>query len=473
MKIKSLSNSVAWYGMGNLFIRSVSFILLPLYSNLISTAEFGNYALLMSVYTIASVIYQLGMHGSLNKFYIEAKTEERKKLIFSSIINSILLFGIVVTIFLSLFSDWLSVLIFETSEFSSLLVLIFVSLLFETLTFYILFLLKTKELSKKVVAYSGIGAIINLCLNILFVYYLRLSVAGIILAQLISAAILLLVMLNVIKDEYVLKLDQKIFKNVIKFSLPLVAAGILSSAVDVADRFILNYYLGKDEVGIYSFAYRIAMVMNVFVISFRTAWSPYSLNLFYSRDYKSSFGKTLTKMVALSGVILLVVSLFGDYLFDIKFLQVSMFNQAYKAGMVILPLVIIGYIFSGISSFYSVYPYISNKSYHFLYADLLSFLINVALNFILIPWLGIIGAAFATAIGFLVGAAYLFFISRDQIKIDYQTKKLTVIIMTSLMLLLIGLNLKNIFLDLSLVIIYMGILQYLVKLDLTKLLKRT
>src|SRR3989304_7725967 len=136
MKIKSLSNSVAWYGMGNLFIRSVSFILLPLYSNLISTAEFGNYALLMSVYTIASVIYQLGMHGSLNKFYIEAKTEERKKLIFSSIINSILLFGIVVTIFLSLFSDWLSVLIFETSEFSSLLVLIFVSLLFETLTFY-------------------------------------------------------------------------------------------------------------------------------------------------------------------------------------------------------------------------------------------------------------------------------------------------------------------------------------------------
>jgi len=91
----------------------------------------------------------------------------------------------------------------------------------------------------------------------------------------------------------------------------------------------------------------------------------------------------------------------------------------------------------------------------------------------LIPWLGIIGAAFATAIGFLVGAAYLFFISRDQIKIDYQTKKLTVIIMTSLMLLLIGLNLKNIFLDLSLVIIYMGILQYLVKLDLTKLLKRT
>ena len=77
--VKSLSKSVAWYGIGNIFIRSVSFILLPFYSNLISTAEFGNYALLMSVYAIISVLYQFGMHGTLNKFYIE---EQKQSMLF-------------------------------------------------------------------------------------------------------------------------------------------------------------------------------------------------------------------------------------------------------------------------------------------------------------------------------------------------------------------------------------------------------
>jgi O-antigen/teichoic acid export membrane protein len=468
---KSLSKSVAWYGLGNIFIRSVSFILLPFYSNLITTTEYGNYALLMSVYSIISVLYQFGLYGSLNKFYIEESSEEKKKIIFSSLLNFIVLIGVISTIVLCFFSGGITKIILGSTGYSSLMMLIFITLFIETICFYIILLLKTKELSKQAVIYSGTGAVLNLIFNIVFVFIYRLSVAGIILAQLLSSAVLFLFMIRAIRGDYIPKIDPLVIRMLLKFAYPLLLAGFLSAAVDVADRFILNYFLGTSEVGIYSFAYRIAMVMNVFVISFRTAWNPHSLNLFYSDDYKSSFGTTLSKLVAISCIILLAVSLFSKYLFEISIEGLYLFNSIYKPGIIILPLVLTGYIFSGISSFYSVYPNISNKSHHFLVSDLIAFISNIIVNIIFIPKYGIIGAAFATAIGFLFGAAYLFFISRDQIKIDYQTKNLSIIILSALIFLFAGLNLKSLFFDIFAVGGYLVTLRLVVKMDLTRIFR--
>jgi O-antigen/teichoic acid export membrane protein len=466
---KSLSKSVAWYGLGNIFIRSVSFILLPFYSNLISTTEYGNYALLMSVYSIISVLYQFGLYGSLNKFYIEESSQEKKRIIFSTLLNFIVLTGIIITIVLCFFSERITKIILGFTGYSSLMMLIFITLFIETICFYIILLLKTKELSKRAVIYSGTGAVLNLIFNIVFVFIYRLSIAGIILAQLLSSAVLFLFMIRAIRGDYIPKIDPLIIRLLLKFAYPLLLAGFLSAAVDVADRFILNYFLGTSEVGIYSFAYRIAMVMNVFVISFRAAWNPHSLNLFYSDDYKSSFGITLSKLVAISCIILLAASLFSKYLFEINVDGLYLFNSMYKPGIIILPLVLTGYIFSGISSFYSVYPNISNKSHHFLVSDLIAFVSNIIVNIIFIPKYGIIGAAFATAIGFLFGAAYLFFISRDQIKIDYQTKKLSIIILSALIFLFLGLNLDSLLVDLMIVIMYLLTLHYFVKMKITNI----
>jgi O-antigen/teichoic acid export membrane protein len=239
----------------------------------------------------------------------------------------------------------------------------------------------------------------------------------------------------------------------------------------VADRFILNISSGREVVGVYSFSYRIAIIMNIFVISFTTAWSPHSLNLFYANDYKTAFGKTLNKLVALSCLLLLVVSLFAPYLFDIHMFGVSFFNQSYRAGVLIIPLVMTGYIFNGISSFYSVYPTVSNKTYHILISDLTAFIINVGLNILLIPKIGMLGAAFATLAGYIFAAAYLFVISRNEIKIDYKPKDLMVIILIALIFLFIGLNLASLTINFLLILIYLTALNYLTDFKLAQLFK--
>jgi O-antigen/teichoic acid export membrane protein len=471
MNNKSLSGSVAWYGLGNLFIRSLSFILLPLYSNLISTTEFGNYSLLLSVYAIVQVFFQFGMFGALNKFYIAEKSENKKLLIFSSILNSIIIIAAFLTLILWLLSSDISIVIFNSSDFKELLTLTFVALFFETLGFYILSLLRTMELAKKVVAYSAIGAILNLVLNIIFVYFLMLSVYGIILSQLISGIILLLLLLPVIKNKYVFRIDKGILFVIIKYSLPLLLANLFMAGSNVADRFILNIYSGREQVGLYSFAYRIALIMSILIASFTTAWNPHSLNLYYSSDYKFIYGKVLNKLVAVSCLLLLVVSLLAGYLFDIHIFGVFFFNPAYRAGIVIIPIVMIGYLFNGISSYYSVYPQVSNKSYHFMISELIAFLVNVISNIILIPHFGIIGAALSTAIGFYCGASYLFSISRKEIEIEYNLKELSIIILSALVFLIVGNNVNNIMIDIILILLYLFILRFYAKIKLNLLFR--
>jgi O-antigen/teichoic acid export membrane protein len=470
-KKKSLSGSTAWYTLGNLFIRSVSFLLLPLYSNYISKEDFGNYALLMSLYVIISVIYQFGLHSALSKYYLEEKNENKRKIIFSTAFNFVLILGLIVTAAALFLSREISQLVLGSGEYAKLICLIFLCLLFETSTYFILHLLKTKEFASRVVMYSSINAAINLILNVLFVYYLQMQVEGILLAQLISSLLLFISLLPVLKSNYILSIDRKLLFLLFRFAFPFIIGGMLAAAVDVADRFILNFFLGKEEVGVYSFSYKIAMIMNVFVISFRTAWTPYSMNLFHSGNYKEHFGQTLNKLTALSGLILLLITFFTDDLFSIKIFGSHLINNDYLPGIVILPFVLSGYIFSGIASLYSVYPYISGKSYHFLISDSTAFIINITLNFILIPQLGILGAAAATTLSFLAAAVYLISVSIKAVKIKYEFQNLLVILISALCLLTIGMIFTNIFLDLLFTAGYLVIILKVLRLRMREVLR--
>ncbi len=471
-KQKGLSKSTAWYTLGNLFIRSINFVLLPLYSHILSTEDFGNYALLMSLYVLVSVFFLGGMQASLSKYYLEVDSTSEQKKIFSTIFNVVIVNGVIVYIIAFIFSKEISSVVLNSTSYSELVKLTFAVLFFDVLAYFILHLLKTKQLPQKVVVYSAVSAIINLLLNIYLVYYLKLGVEGIFYSQLCSSVILFAIMIPILKEEYSpFLIHKKLLRKIFSFALPLFAAGIFSSAVDVIDRFILEHFLGKSVVGIYSFSYRIAMIMNVFVISFRTAWTPHSLNLFNSKKHYYSFGAILNKLLAISGIILLSVSFFSDELFKINIFGINLFNRQYEAGIIILPFVLLGYLFNGISSFYSVYPYAAGKSYHLLISDILAFAVNLLLNFLLIPKYGMLGAAVATTLGFLFASFYLFRISSKAVKFQYNFSPLTVVITSTIIFLVLGLYSKNLVAEIVYLFLYLIVVNFGAKIKLTEILK--
>ncbi len=468
---KSLSAFTTWYSIGNFFIRSISFILLPLYSNILSTSEFGNYSLLISLYAMVSVLYQAGMQNSLTKFYLGSENPQHRKIVFSSVINFVAILGLLLILLSLVFSKGISNIILGTSEYSKIITLVFTALFFETMSYFFLHLLKTKELVKQVVITSCISALINLSMNIFFVYYLRMSIEGIFISQLISSFVLVLLLLPSVLPEIQISIDKSLLKKMFIFSLPFLIGGIFSSAVDVSDRFILNIFTNKDEVGIYSLSYKIAMLMNVFVISFRTAWIPRALNVYRAENHSEVFGNMFKKLISVSSVILISVTLFSPYLFQIKLFNVFILNKNYEAGLIILPFILLGYLFSGLGAFYSLFPFVSSKSYYFLYSDLIAFIVNLILNFILIPMVGMIGAAVATTLAFFASAVFLFWISKSKIKIYYPMRDIITIATLAVIILIIGLVYKNLILELSLFVVYLFSVLKLTKINLRLLFR--
>jgi O-antigen/teichoic acid export membrane protein len=443
-KKSSLSKATAWYTVGNLFVRSVSFLLLPLYSNLISTEDFGNYALVMSLYAIIAVFYQSGLQSALSKYYLEEESEGIRKEIFSTILNAAGIIGLALTAIIFLLSGWIALEAVGSSAFSDLIRIIFAALFFESITFIVLHLLRTKELARKVVVYSSFSAVINLLLNLYLVYYLNLGIYGIIWAQLVTSVMLFLIIIPFLKENYLPVIRPAWLKISFSFSYPLIIAGLLSALVDVVDRFIIDHFLGKSEVGIYSFSYRIALIMNIFVMSLRSAWTPYSIRLYNEGNFSAEFGKSFTKIVAVSLLIFLTVSIFIDDLFRFSLSGFRLFDIRYEGGIQIIPVILISYMFSAVITYYSVYPYVSGRSYHFLVSDLISLVINISFNFILIPVYGIMGAAVATLLSYFGSAGYLVIISERKIKITYEPGKI-VLILTAIVIFYVVSKLLNVF----------------------------
>ena len=168
------------------------------------------------------------VHSFIHVLLKMSNVEQRKR-IFSSMINSIGVLGILFSFLGILFSKEISRLVLGSPQYSNLTALLFTSLFFDTLGYFGLQLLKTQEKARKVVLYSVAGAVINLILNIVFIYSFKVGVEGIFFAQIISSIFLLIFLLKDIFAEYRLTIEIDFIKKALIFSLPIIIGGFMSS----------------------------------------------------------------------------------------------------------------------------------------------------------------------------------------------------------------------------------------------------
>jgi len=447
--------STGAYSLGMIFLRASNFLLLPFYSQSFSTSDFGSYTLLLSFYTILAVIVQAGFQTALTKFYVEADSASRKKIVFSTVVNTLTILSFIVAVGLVALAGRTSLLLTATQRYDTIIISTAILLIVETVGYYNLHLLRAREESGKYVFVVSISAIINLFFNVLFIAWFKFGIIGIFFAQIFSSCVSLALSFRYIKNDYTFQIDYQLLKKIFLFSMPMLAAGILSTFVDLADRFLINHYLSSKEVGSYSFAYRIAMVMNIVVISFGAAWSPRSLDDAKQKNIHTSFPIVFTKLCFMLSFVFLAVSLFADNLFNFQLFGKTLFAKEYYSGIVIIPFILASYMFRGIASFYSVYPLTTGKSYHFFIGDLIGFITNILLNIFLIPRFGLLGAAAATLVSYFLIAGYSFIISHKALYFEYEKLKLAIIILATAILYLLSGYFNTIGVDVIFILSYL------------------
>jgi O-antigen/teichoic acid export membrane protein len=359
------------------------------------------------------------METSFQKFFIEAKSEEEKKNIFSSTLLMLFISSVALSVIIFLLSGQIAKLISGNPENAFMVKIIALLLVVDSLARIPMILLNSLERSKLYTSINLIVMAINVIANIIFIIYLKSGIEAIFYSYLISYAFLFIISFAFSVKYFSFTFDICKLKILLKFASSFLLYGLFLMCMDGIDRYIIEYFKGTEQVGIYSACYRVGVVMNLLILGFRTAWTPFFLNLKDDENNKEIFAKVFSYFCFAGLFLFVALSYFVEDLIKFKISSVSLLDEKYWGGIGIIPYILLAYLFFGLYTNLNVASYFENKIKYLIISSAVGCISNIVLNFILIPVYSIKGAAIATLISYMIMFIVLYIFSQKTFHIPY------------------------------------------------------
>lgn len=423
-KIKELTKDTVIYGISTIIGRFLNFLLVPFYTNVFSPAEVGIYSNIYAYIAFLNIIYIYGMDAAFMK-YSSLAPIEKKKSAYSTAFLCVFISSIFLSLILFLFRYHLTKLMEIPNNYFFLYYFLIVIIFLDTLAIIPYANLRLQRKSFKFTLIRLGNIIINICLNFILVLKYKMGIEAIFIAN-VSASLFSLIILSfdVIKN-FVLRIEKEFLKPMLKFAVPYLPASLAATIVQVIDRPIVLALTNEETLGIYQANYKLGIFMMLIVQMFQFAWQPFLLTTAKEKNAKEIFSKVLTLFLIATSIIWIILSLFIDDLAKLKFYgSVSLIGYKFWDGLSIVPIILLAYLFNGLYVNFQAGLYIEEKTKYFPVVTGAGAIVNVLVNILLIPFLGIMGAALATLASYIVMAVTLFFFSQKVYKIKYEYEKI-------------------------------------------------
>jgi O-antigen/teichoic acid export membrane protein len=418
--LKKIFSDTVIYSAGSIFNRLLPFLLLPVYTYYFEPAKYGVFSLIYSFWFFVIIFYLFGMETSFQKFFIEAKEPENRKKIFSTAVIIVsaasMFFSAVIFLLSTVIAKWLT----GSPANAYLIRLLALILVIDALSRFPMILINGVQNSKAYSIINGICVVINVASNLVFIVVLKMGIEAIFYSYAISYLCLFFLSFSYVRKYFEFKTDRQVLKTLVKFAHSFLYYGIFIVSIDLVDRFILEYFKGTSDVGIYSACYRVGIVMNLLISGFRTAWIPFFLNLKGEENNKEIFSKIFSYFCYGGLLLFLVISLFINDIAAVKIGEFTLLNKNYWSGLGIIPFILLAYLFFGLYTNLNVASYFENKIKYLIISSAAGCASNVILNLILIPAYSITGAAIATMLSYMIMFFVLYYFSQKIYKINYE-----------------------------------------------------
>ena len=213
-----------------------------------------------------------------------------------------------------------------------------------------------------------------------------------------------------------------------KFGLPFLPAGFAAMVMQVVDKPIVERLTDLNTLGIYNANYKLGIFMMLFVSMFQFAWQPFFLKHASDESAKDLFAKVFTYFTIVGSVIVVYLTLFIENITEFGVGRIHFLGEAFWSGRGIIPVILLGYLFYGFYVNFNASFYIKEKSIPVPILLGIGAVANVALNFALIPVLGIMGAALATLGAYMIIAFAFFYYGRKLFEINYEYRKIITVL---------------------------------------------
>ncbi len=421
-KLKELTKDTAIYGISTMVGRFLNFILVPFFTNIFDPNQYGYVMILYAYIALFNIVYVYGLDSAYLK-YAAFKEIGDEKDNFSTPYLSIFFTSIIFSLIIILLRNQVAYSINLPAEFTYLIILSTLIIFFDSNASIPFLKLRLERKAKYFSFLKVLNIVINLTANFILILKFRMGIEAIFISNLIASALTLIFLLPTIVKTFRPKFHLTLYKKLIRFGLPYLPAGLAVMMVQVIDVPILESLTDVDTVGIYKANYKLGIFMMLFVSMFQYAWQPFFLNNAKEENAKEIFSKVLTYFTVVGSFLVIFLSLFISELVKINFAGFYLLGEKYWSGIPIVPIILLGYFFNGLYVVFSAGIYIEEKSIFAPIVTGLGALVNVAVNFALIPSLNIIGAALATLASYFVMASGYYIVTQKYYHIHYEYSK--------------------------------------------------
>ena len=404
-KMSIQAKTAIWFTICSLVQKGISFITIPIFTRIMSTNDYGTYNLYLSWFQIFTIITSLYLYyGVLNSAMI--KYDKERDAFISSMQFLTTIISVIVLILYILFHNSLNSIIGLSTP---LMILMFIQLTIDPSKNFWFGKQRFDYKYKKLILVTLVQSLLNPFLGVLFVFLFENDTFGRILSIVIVESLFCVpIMIYQYKKGRVL-FSKKYWKFGAKMAIPLIPHYLSGMVLNQGDRIVISKIIDNSAVAIYSIAYSVGMIGQIFTSALINSYIPTFLKNLKAGHYQNS-KYIINTLLSIVAFISIVMSLFAPEL-------VSIFgNSEYSNAVYVIPPISASLFFIFMYNVFAIPQFYYERTSFLMISSVISAISNIVLNIIFVPVFGMIAAAYTTLFCYIIYSVGHFIISNLMLK---------------------------------------------------------
>ena len=417
-KYKRLLSNTAILGTGTFASKVLVFLLMPLYTSILTTEQFGVADILTQTANLLIPLASVGICDGMFRFVLDTgdvEDAEARKRIFSSGVLVLAVGGAATLGVVQILR------VFDVFEGYLLLVAAYV--LCANLHSAAANFIRAEGKTTLFAVQGIVNTVLTIVLNVLFLVVFEMGTLGYVLSVVVAdlcVTIGLFFAARLYRTLSVRSVNKSTLKEMLKFSIPYIPTTMMWLITSASDRYIVTAYCGSAENGLYAAAYKLPTLLTLVCGVFIEAWQ-FSVVKDADESEREGFFSAVFKNYM--GIIFMGAALIigGSKIFTSILLA-----DSYYESWQYVPVLVISTAFSALVSFLGSVYFLEKKSVMSMATSMAGAVINVILNFVLIPKRGAMGAALATLISYAAVYAIRAYDTKFYVRFKLHTPKVVI-----------------------------------------------
>lgn len=454
--LKKLAGQTAIYGVGTILARVLNYFLFPLYTSIFAPAIFAQYNKAYSYIAILLVILTYGMETAI--FHFSQKKEDKFQ-VFSTAMGSVLsttaFFWVLIFSFAGPIAGYM-----KYPGHTDYVIWLGLIIGLDAISSIPMAWLRQQNRPKVFTLITILNIVINIGLNLFWLLYCRnmfldgkvepgsfvdrvynhdIGIGYIFIANLIASLVKMICCFPVML-KIPFRFSKSLLREMLIYALPLVVSGLGFIINERLDILLLERYLplppdeANFQIGVYGGCYKLAILMSLFIQAYRFAAEPFFFSQMKEKDPKRTYALVMNYFVMICCFLFLLVNLYLDVF---KYL---IRNEAFWAGLKIVPIIMMANLFLGIYVNLSMWYKLSGQTMFGVWFSVAGAVVTVVLNIIFIPLYGYMASAWTTLAAYFVMCLASYIAGRKYYPIPYNLRKILTLLGVSILLVYVSIS---------------------------------